>query len=68
MVSEFRAWGKAFTPAPVGFQYGYSTDKVWWQNLQDPPQDIGQALLKNVPNTQGLFWVDFTVLDVFPPK
>ncbi len=68
MVNEFSDWGKAFAPAPVGFQYGYPADKAWWQKLQDPPKDIGQALLENVPNTQGLFWVDFTVLDLFPPQ
>jgi hypothetical protein len=68
MVNEFTEWGEAFAPAPVGFQYGYPADKVWWQNLQDPPKDIGQALLDKIPNTRGLFWVDFTVLDVFPPE
>lgn len=68
MVEEFREWGNAFAPAPVGFQYGYPADRPWWQDLQDPPQDIGQAILDNVPNTKGLFWVDFTVLDIFPPK
>jgi hypothetical protein len=68
MVNEFTEWGEAFGSAPVGFQYGYPADKVWWKNLQDPPKDIGQALLDKVPNTQGLFWVDFTVLDIFPPK
>jgi hypothetical protein len=68
MVAEFSDWGEAFAPAPVGFQYGYPADKVWWQGLSDPPKDIGLALLENVPNTQGLFWVDFTILDLFPPK
>jgi len=67
MISEFTDWGKAFAPAPVGFQYGYPADKVWWQNLGDPAKDIGQALLDDIPNTKGLFWVDFTVLEVFPP-
>lgn len=67
MVNEFMEWGKAFAPSPVGFQYGYPADKRWWQTLQDPPKDIGQALLEGIPNTEGLFWVDFTVLDVFPP-
>ena len=67
MVSEFVEWGKAFSPAPVGFQYGYPADTFWWQNLQDPPKDIGQALLDKIANTEGLFWVDFTVLEVFPP-
>lgn len=68
MAAEFSDWGKHFAPAPVGFQYGYPADKVWWQRLSDPPKDIGQALLENAPNTQGLFWVDFTALDLFPPK
>jgi hypothetical protein len=68
MLNEFAAWGEAFAPAAVGFQYGYPADKAWWQDLPDPPKDMGQALLDKVPNTQGLFWVDFTVLDVFPPK
>ncbi len=67
MLNEFEEWGKAFAPAPVGFQYGYPADKAWWQTMQDPPHDIGQALIDKVPNTQGLFWVDFTVLDIFPP-
>ncbi|HEU0293261.1 MAG TPA: hypothetical protein VFR47_11030 [Anaerolineales bacterium] len=68
LVNEFAEWGQAFAPSPVGFQYGYPADKVWWQDLRDAPKDIGQALLDRVPNTAGLFWVDFTVLDVFPPQ
>jgi hypothetical protein len=68
MIGEFTDWGEAFEPAPVGFQYGYPADRIWWQNLPDPPKDIGQTLLNNVPNTEGLFWVDFTILDMFPPQ
>jgi hypothetical protein len=68
MVQEFKEWGNAFAPSPVGFQYGYPADKRWWKDLQDPPGDIGQMILDNIPNTKGLFWVDFTVLDMFPPK
>ena len=68
ILSEFIEWGKTFAPAPVGFQYGYPADKLWWQDLQDPPKDIGQALLDNIPNTQGLFWVDFTIIEMFPPQ
>ena len=67
MADEFTEWGQEFARSPVGFQYGYPADKVWWQGLQDPPKDIGQALLDNIPNIEGLFWVDFTVLDIFPP-
>ena len=66
MVNEFAEWGKAFAPAPVGFQYGYAPDKKWWGKLADPPGEIGQRILAQVPNTEGLFWVDFTVFEVFP--
>ena len=68
MVDEFADWGRAFAPAPVGFQYGYPSDRPWWSKLDDPPGDVGRAILDRVPNTEGLYWVDFTVLDLFPPQ
>jgi hypothetical protein len=68
MLREFTEWGQHFAPAKVAFQYGYPDDRDWWGKLQDPPADIGNAILKNVPNTAALFWVDFTVIDVFPPQ
>lgn len=67
MVAEFADWGRTFAPAPVGFQFGYPSDRPWWRRLSDPPRDVGRAILDEVPNTEGLYWVDFTVLDVFPP-
>ena len=67
MVAEFAAWGRSFAPAPVAFQFGYPSDRPWWRQLADPPRDIGQAILAAVPNAAGLYWVDFTVLDLFPP-
>ncbi|HET7292251.1 MAG TPA: hypothetical protein VFM88_07495 [Vicinamibacteria bacterium] len=67
MAAEFAEWGRAFAPAPVGFQIGYESDRPWWKKLQDPPAEIGRRILEAVPNTQGIYWVDFTVLDVFPP-
>jgi hypothetical protein len=36
-------------------------------DLQDPPKDIGNALVENIPNTTSLFWVDFTIKEIFPP-
>jgi hypothetical protein len=68
LVNEFSEWGKYFAPSPVAFQYGYPDDKKWWQKLQDPAGDIGKAILAKTPNTASLFWVDFTVLEVFPPQ
>ncbi|MFH1462977.1 MAG: hypothetical protein ABIO70_01185 [Pseudomonadota bacterium] len=67
LVATFTTWGQAFAPAPVAFQYGYAADRSWWSRLDDPPGDIGAALLAANDNTRGLFWVDFTVEEVFPP-
>jgi hypothetical protein len=67
MVAEFSNWGQTFAPAPVGFQYGYQSDKTWWSSLNDPPRTIGNALLAAIPNTRDLVWVDFTAYDIWPP-
>ena len=67
MTAEFQAWGEAFYPAQVGFQFGYPQDKQWWRELNDPPKEIGEAILEVVPNCEGLYWVDFTIFDIFPP-
>ena len=68
MTNEFEAWGKAFAPAPVGFQYGYSSDEEWWGEFSDPPGDIGQALLDRIPNATDLYWVDFTAEQIWPQE
>jgi hypothetical protein len=66
MINEFEDWGKAFAPAKVAFQYGYGSDKIWWNNLTDPPKNIGDEILKKCPNTSDLYWVDFTAYDIWP--
>lgn len=68
MIEEFAVWGEFFAPAPVAFQYGYLSDEKWWRELADPPGDIGKEILAHVPNTAGLFWVDFTALQLFPTQ
>jgi hypothetical protein len=67
MVEEFERWGKTFAPAPVGFQIGYETDRPWWQKFADPPKELGDMLRAVVPNLEGIYWVDFSVIEVFPP-
>ncbi len=66
-LGSVRGLGAAYRQSPVGFQYGYPADEAWWGELDDPPADIGQAILDRVPNAVGLYWVDFTALQVFPP-
>ena len=67
MLAEFADWGRHYYPAPVAFQFGYPADKKWWGKFPDPAREIGEAILKAVPNAMGLYWVDFTALEVFPP-
>lgn len=68
MVDEFEKWGKQFAPAQVGFQFGYPADKKWWSAFVDPPQTIGSALRDKIPNLTGVYWVDFTALEVLKPN
>lgn len=66
MADDFNRWGKEFTGNPVGFQFGYKADKPWWGELANPPQEIGKALIENIPNLTDLFWVDFTMEQLWP--
>lgn len=66
LVDEFTTWGQTFAPAPVGFQFGYPADRVWWQALEQPPTAIGQALREAIPNVTDLYWVDFTARELWP--
>jgi hypothetical protein len=66
MLVDFEAWGKAFASAPVGFQFGYPFDGAWWRQLADPPAAIGKAILARIPNTSDLYWVDFTMEEIWP--
>jgi hypothetical protein len=68
MISEFKAWGQYFAPAPVGFQFGYEDDMSWWSALPNPPKHIGSRILAGVPNTSDLYWVDFTAYEIWPPS
>jgi hypothetical protein len=68
MIENYTAWGEHFSGYPVGYQFGYHSDAKWWREFEDPASEIGNAILKAVENTQALFWVDFTVLEVFPPQ
>jgi hypothetical protein len=65
MINEFKSWGTKFSPNPVAFQFGYNADKNWWYSYTNPPNKIGSELKKQISNCCGLFWVDFTIMDVF---
>lgn len=67
LMEDFTGWGQFFAPYPVAYQFGYPNDHIWWGEFSDPATTIGKAILTQIPNTTGLFWVDFTALDVFKP-
>ncbi|MCX6557006.1 MAG: hypothetical protein NTW95_06175 [Candidatus Aminicenantes bacterium] len=67
MLADFEAWGRAFSASPVGFQFGYSADGAWWRKLADPPSAIGKAIQARIPNTSDLYWVDFSMEEIWPP-
>jgi hypothetical protein len=67
MLDEFVSyWSDHFWPNTVFFQIGYPSDKPWWEKLDLPPKSIGQAIAQNIKQECGVFWVDFTLLDVLP--
>ncbi len=66
MLEDFEPWGKAFAPSSVGYQFGYPADGAWWRELDDPPSTIGKAILDRIPNTSDLYWVDFTMQEIWP--
>lgn len=68
MIDTFTLWGKAFSPSPVGFQFGYKADQSWWSKLANPPLDIGTQILSHIPNVSDLYWVDFTMEKIWPRK
>ncbi len=64
MINEFKAWGNSFSSSSVGFQFGYPSDKSWWSQLSDPEGQIANTLISNIPNTKGVYWVDFSITDI----
>ncbi|HUU47897.1 MAG TPA: hypothetical protein VMW55_03840 [Nitrosopumilaceae archaeon] len=66
--SEYIAWIDHFGDAQVGFQIGYPSDQSWWSNFEDPASSIMNPVLESRPNANigAVYWVDFSVLKVFP--
>jgi hypothetical protein len=66
--AEFAEWARRFAPSAVAFQIGYPADEdgmdgdktKGWRKFDDPIHDWGQALLKEIGDTDqqiGLLWV-----------
>ena len=69
MLEEFTSyWADHFYPNTVFYQIGYNSDKPWWQNMKNPPENMGKQIAENIRQECGIFWVDFTLRDVLPLK
>ncbi len=67
MLDEFAEyWAAYFVPNTVFFQIGYPSDRFWWQKMENPPGEMGQAIAERVSQNCGIFWVDFTLREVVP--
>lgn len=66
VTTQFGDWARFFAPNMAGFQFGYEADASWWRQYSDPAKTIGDAILSKASNIEGLFWVDFTITQVFP--
>lgn len=68
-------WTSNFYGDEVGFQIGYDidndgdgrSDRDWWKQMEDPAKEIGDAIIARMPGAKinGIYWVDFTVKEVF---
>jgi hypothetical protein len=67
LVDDFKRWGTHFTGSEVYFQIGYVSDEDWWSRLSDPFQTISNRLYGEIPNCNGVYWVDFTLPTIYPP-
>ena len=60
MMIDFSRWGSGFNGSVTGYQYGYPDDRKWFSIMTDAPNNIGHAIISEIPTAKFLFWVDFT--------
>jgi hypothetical protein len=66
LVEDSKLWGRNFSRTDVGCIFGYRKDLDWLSKLENPPKDIGLALIQNIPNCRFVFWSQETILEIFP--
>jgi len=63
-LADMGDWADTFGPNRVFFQYGYDSDRPWWESLDSPPIAIGEALAAQTAQECGLIWVDFNLAEL----
>ncbi|HEX7576331.1 MAG TPA: hypothetical protein VF360_08125, partial [Candidatus Methanoperedens sp.] len=67
LVSEHVAMEKQYPKNPYGAQIGYPSDKIIWGSMSDPVKQLGSAVQTAIGRPISVFWVDFSITEVFPP-
>lgn len=65
MMDDFASWGASFSDAKVAYQYGYDADERIWGSMKDPFAEIGNDIMRSIPNCVGIYWVDFTIARLY---
>lgn len=64
--SLFANWGKAFPNNSVGYYIGFQEDKAWWDAIDNPLYTLGSYIAENIPNAKGVYWVVYSIEDLYP--
>ena len=67
LVSEHVAMENQYPENPYGAQIGYPSDKIIWGSMSDPVKQLGSAVQTAIGRPISVFWVDFSITEVFPP-
>lgn len=67
LVTEHVAMENQYPNNSYGAQIGYPSDKNIWGSMSDPAKEVGLAVQTAIGRPISVFWVDFTITNVFPP-
>ncbi len=66
LVSEHKSMSSQYPNNKFGAQIGYPSDKNIWGSMSDPIKQIGSAIKTEIGRPISVFWVDFSIKEVFP--
>ena len=66
IVAEHKEMAGIYLNNRFGAQIGYPSDKNIWGNMDDPVKTLGDAVESGIRRDISIFWVDFSISQVFP--
>ena len=68
LVADHKLMERQYPGNPFGSQIGYPSDQLIWSGQTDPAKYIGSAIQTAIGRPVSVFWVDFSIITVFPPS